>query len=302
MKSKSKVLIAIVTYNGEKYIKKCLDSIISKQHEIEIFIFDNSSKDTTLDILENYKHLTTKYSTENYGFGKANNFMMQYASRNKFDFIYLLNQDTYFLEGSLDTLVNFAIQNPAFAIYSPIHLSSDEKTMDLSFQKYIETESKESHDPRITEKKFINAAAWLIPIRTLNSIGGFSPLFFHYGEDRDYAYRLIAKGGSFIIVNTSHIVHDRESNNNEKTSIKARKKIVARAKINLLRHAGNINDRLSIALLKVVFYGMGEAKKSLTKGELNLALGHMKNILSTYLEIPYIVTHRKKATKENAFL
>ncbi len=37
---------------------------------------------------------------------------------------------------------------------------------------------------------FISAAAWLLPINTLKMIGGFDPIFFHYGEDENYCQRI----------------------------------------------------------------------------------------------------------------
>ena len=304
MKIRPKVLIAIVTYNGEKYIKKCIDSISSKNYDLLIYVFDNNSSDKTLEILGKYSNLKVELSHENYGFGKANNVMIKYALENKFDFIYLLNQDTYFLKNSLDNLLAFAIQNSKFAIYSPIHLSRDEEKMDIPFQRYIENETIESSKNSLSHKKFINAAAWLIPIHVLEVVGGFSPLFFHYGEDRDYAYRLIAKGGYFIVAEESLIVHDREIKFIDESQATSRDKIkyMNRANINLIRYAGNINDNLITALLKVTFYGMGEAKKQLVKKQYKLSLGHIKSIFLTFFKITQILSHRKSAKKKNAFL
>lgn len=37
---------------------------------------------------------------------------------------------------------------------------------------------------------FVNAALWLIPCRVLRRVGGFSSLFYHYGEDVDFVHRL----------------------------------------------------------------------------------------------------------------
>lgn len=54
-KSTPLVSIAMATYNGEKYIKQQLDSIVQQTHKnLEIVIVDDSSTDSTYDILQGY--------------------------------------------------------------------------------------------------------------------------------------------------------------------------------------------------------------------------------------------------------
>lgn len=50
------VSICIPTYNGEKYLKECLDTILSQSYtNIEIIMIDDCSKDKTCEIIEEYK-------------------------------------------------------------------------------------------------------------------------------------------------------------------------------------------------------------------------------------------------------
>ena len=50
-----KVSIIVPTYNGEKYIRTCLDSLINQTlKEIEIICVNDSSPDNSLDVLEKY--------------------------------------------------------------------------------------------------------------------------------------------------------------------------------------------------------------------------------------------------------
>jgi len=51
------VSVALPTYNGQAYIKDQLDSIINQSHQPdEIVVFDDCSTDSTVDILQEYKH------------------------------------------------------------------------------------------------------------------------------------------------------------------------------------------------------------------------------------------------------
>lgn len=54
---KSNVLIIIVTYNGEKWIRNCLDSIMNSNYLADIFIVDNASIDNTVAILDLYEEI-----------------------------------------------------------------------------------------------------------------------------------------------------------------------------------------------------------------------------------------------------
>lgn len=69
-----KVAVVLSTYNGEKYIKNQLDSILNQTYKnIEIYVRDDGSKDNTVEILKEYeKRGNIKlYPKENVGFIKS---------------------------------------------------------------------------------------------------------------------------------------------------------------------------------------------------------------------------------------
>ena len=56
-----KASVIIANYNGEKYIKKCLDYLKNQTtKDFEIIIFDDSSTDNSLKIIENYNKIKIK--------------------------------------------------------------------------------------------------------------------------------------------------------------------------------------------------------------------------------------------------
>lgn len=74
----TKVSVIVPVYNGEKYIKSCLDSILKQTlKEIEIIIINDGSTDSTQEILENYQNQYNDkikiIKKENEGQGKARN-------------------------------------------------------------------------------------------------------------------------------------------------------------------------------------------------------------------------------------
>lgn len=50
------VTVVVPVYNGEKYIARCLDSIISQSYKnIQIFVIDDASSDKSIDIIKRYQ-------------------------------------------------------------------------------------------------------------------------------------------------------------------------------------------------------------------------------------------------------
>ena len=56
-----KLSIYIPVYNGEKYIEKCLDSVIKQSYrDIEIYVYNDGSQDNSLSICQQYSEKDTR--------------------------------------------------------------------------------------------------------------------------------------------------------------------------------------------------------------------------------------------------
>lgn len=78
------VNVLISTYNGEKYIREQIDSILNQSYKkIAIYVRDDGSTDGTLKILEQYesKHQITLFHGENMGFGKSFLWLLKYTEQ-----------------------------------------------------------------------------------------------------------------------------------------------------------------------------------------------------------------------------
>ena len=95
------ISVCIATYNGEKYIKEQLDSIIPQLgHEDEIVISDDGSSDSTLDIINSINDERIRITVNQGKHGVNSNFNNALLHA-KGDFIFLADQDDIWLSGKV---------------------------------------------------------------------------------------------------------------------------------------------------------------------------------------------------------
>jgi GT2 family glycosyltransferase len=215
-----KIVAIIVTYNGIKWIEKCFQSLQNSLLPISIIVIDNGSTDGTLEsIKNNFPNIQLIQSEKNLGFGMANNIGIKKSYEAGADYVFLINQDVWIQEDTIQKLVLISNENPEFGIISPIHLNGNGDALDNGFSNYIVPKKCEAiySDAFLNKIKdqvypldFVNAAAWLISRECIEKVGGFSPSFFHYGEDDNYCQRILYHNLKIGIYPNAIIFHDRD--------------------------------------------------------------------------------------------
>lgn len=198
-KLEMKIAVIIVSYNFERWIDRCLGSLRASSVQADVIVVDNCSIDNTTSIIEHdYPEVTLIKNQKNLGFGQANNIGMGVAQERGCDAVLLLNEDAWIDEDVIGTLCDLSRRFPQYGILSPVHLTGDRQYLDQGFAAYAKLNKETSlqdylaikANTEIVELPFVNAAFWFIPIEALNKVGGFSPMFFMYGEDKDWVNRL----------------------------------------------------------------------------------------------------------------
>jgi len=215
------VITIIVTYNGLKWIDGCLQSVKGSIYPSRIHIIDNGSTDGTIAFIrEHYPEVQLTVSGRNLGFGQANNIGMKQALDEGADYVFLLNQDAFVEPDTIGSLIGVHAGDPSLGIISPLHLNGKGNGMDANFLEYFlrsdvngwaEAILLDKDRQSLIRTDFVNAAAWLITADCLKRTGGFDPIFFHYGEDDNYAQRVRYWGFDIAVLTGARIRHDRES-------------------------------------------------------------------------------------------
>ena len=102
-----KVQVLLSTYNGEKYVREQLDSILEQQVEVDLLIRDDGSRDATPEILREYEKTYANIHViygENIGVIQSFFALMNAADR-KCSYIALADQDDVWLPEKLSRAV-----------------------------------------------------------------------------------------------------------------------------------------------------------------------------------------------------
>lgn len=213
-----KILVVIVSYNFERWIDRCLGSLRLSELRPDVVVIDNASQDQTVRIVENrYPEVRLVKNKKNLGFGRANNIGIRLAIEENYEAVFLLNQDAWIDKNVLGTLAQLSKTHPQYGILSPTHLTGSGCKLECGFAAYAglgENITKElftpPYDMKLIPISFVNAAFWWIPVLVLKKVGGFSSLFYHYGEDVDFVNRLHYHKYLVGYAPTVFACHDRE--------------------------------------------------------------------------------------------
>lgn len=224
----TQVCAAVVTYNSERYIRRCLEGILEQEGvSLEIVVVDNASSDGTRAILRRFKNrIRTIYNDRNLGFAEAQNQAIRASSA---DWVLTLNPDVLLLPHFIRKLWETGQSDPSAGSvcgkllsigpgFQPMQTQLVDST-GIFFTPEMRHFDRGWHEPDRAEFDSIeyvfgaSAAAALYRREMIEdvSIGGnfFDPDFFCYREDADVAWRAVLQGWHCIYAPSAVSYHVR---------------------------------------------------------------------------------------------
>lgn len=103
-----RVAILMSSYNGEKYISKQIDSILSQKgnFQMDIIVRDDGSKDDTIHILEEYERNNRITLLKGENLGPAKSFMQLVLQTSGYDFYAFADQDDFWYPAKIEKGIN----------------------------------------------------------------------------------------------------------------------------------------------------------------------------------------------------
>lgn len=300
------IFTVIVTWNGMKWLKECMDSIRRSTVPVKTIVIDNGSTDDTCDFISrNYPEVILCRAGKNLGFGQANNVGIRYAYDNGADYVYLLNQDAYIYPDMFERLLAVA-EDPSHSnlgILSPLHVHGSRAKLDAQFKGYLRAigtdfiEDKSVGQPKdVYCVECVPAAGWFIPRSTIEKIGGFDPIFFHYGEDHHYAYRINYHGLKVGVVPSAMMVHDREDFGNATMAKKGA--VLRNLETEVYLNINNSLGRQLYMFFNKYFFFVVYSGKEIARGNGRLVLQQIAAIGKSIVRIPKYCKNRKANKKQ----
>lgn len=204
--------IIIVTYNSEKYIRRCLESIKKQDFPHEIIVVDNDSKDKTVDIVKKYPEVRLIETHANLGYGVGNNFGTQYATG---EYLVFLNPDTIVEDNWLSELI-MPLENGRRIITTPKILTYDGKKINtcgivIHFTGIALTRGYQMKPSDFNIEEQVggfSGCCFAIKKKDFKELGPFDNNFFLYFDDVEMSLRAQLKKFLILYVPRSVVRHD----------------------------------------------------------------------------------------------
>ena len=194
-----KVSVIVPIYNVEKYLEKCINSLLSQTLEdIQIILVNDGSKDNSGNIAREYeknnKNRIIYVEKENGGLSDARNYGLKYATG---DFIAFLDSDDYIEKNAYEEMYNKAIEENADYV---------ECDFIWEFPNKIRVDKQYPYKNKKEMLSFVRVVAWnkLIKRQLITDNNLEFPKGLRY-EDVEFTYKLIPFVNKFAYVDKPFI-------------------------------------------------------------------------------------------------
>ncbi|KKR72891.1 MAG: hypothetical protein UU81_C0043G0002 [Microgenomates group bacterium GW2011_GWC1_41_8] len=212
------VSVIIVNWNGEHFLKDCLDSLFENTYKnIEVLFVDNASTDGSVSFVKKYyPSIQIIQNRENLGYAEGHE---EAIHRSKGSLVMLLSTDTIMSSRVTETLVHAINRKKTIGVVMPklLIMKPGKKLIDSIGAYILPTgmtyhigREKNADDPRYNkpmEVYTIKGACALFRRSVLNKTGLFDKDYFAYFEETDLCHRIWLAGYRVMYDPSSYVYH-----------------------------------------------------------------------------------------------
>jgi len=240
--------VIIITWNSQKDVKKCLDSVIEAVSDFssEIIVTDNGSTDETVSIVQSYnEQIKLICLKKNKGVAFARNIGLKAA---KGEYIWILDVDTVVNKDAITGMINYLTNHSECGLCA-CRLQSETGEIQDSCRKFPLLKNKfrnliigktgktfitknlydkinkqneaqfyrnELQLKKPFEAEYVIGACQLFKKSILDEIGYLDQKIFYGPEDADFCLRIEKKGYKIICLPEFYIIHHYNRISNRK--------------------------------------------------------------------------------------
>lgn len=158
MKNKPLVSVIMPVYNGEKYLREAIKSILNQTYKnFELLIIDDGSKDKSIEIIEEYKKKDKRIrffkNKKNRGTFKNYNYLIKNFAKGKY--IAIQEQDDVSLKNRLQSQVVFLENNPDIILVGS-HINIINSRGEIIGKRFYPLNNKEIKKQVLLKSPFAN--------------------------------------------------------------------------------------------------------------------------------------------------
>ena len=202
-----KVSVILPNYNGEKYLKQAIQSVLNQSfRDFELIIVDDASSDASRDIIKGFddERIITHFSEKNRHVVFTFNTGMKLATG---EYIARIDSDDIWEPDKLEKQVAFMEQNPEYGVcFSRVHIIDEHS--EIADDKYEDIYNLFNATDNMSQKQWVlyffyvgnclcNSSS-LIRKSALETVGAFYNMAFMPGEDFELWGRLAVKYPIYI--------------------------------------------------------------------------------------------------------
>ncbi len=217
-----KIIVAILNYNGKKWLKKFLPTVVSKSKEAEIVVIDNASTDDSVVFLKKFfPSIKLVINKENYGFAGGYNEGLKNLNA---DYFILLNSDVEVTDNWIMPVINKLEHDENIVAAQPKVLAYNNKSnfehagaaggmMDKYGYPFCRgrifnhTEEDNGQFGDSTEIFWATGACLFIRANAFKALDGFDADYFAHMEEIDLCWRIKNTGKKIIYIPDSTVYH-----------------------------------------------------------------------------------------------
>lgn len=186
---KNLVSIILVNWNGEKWLKRCLDSLAKQTYKnTEIIFVDNASSDNSVAyIKKHFPKIKIVQNNKNLGFPTANNIGVQNSSG---EYLLMINVDTWVKKDFIANLYHYYKAND-YTIIAPQERYYDGKS-EVNKTPTIDPTGSPAYffEPNRSDKLLFMSTGYFCTKENYKKTLGFDSDYFAYYEDVDWFWRM----------------------------------------------------------------------------------------------------------------
>ncbi len=216
IKVKNRVAIIIVNYNGLQDTIECVKSVSATENvNYKIIIIDNASDNNEgKQLCELFPDAKVIINDKNIGFAGGNNIGIDYAMKNDYDYVLLLNNDTVIDNKMIYNLLEYAnsitITVPKMYYYydkTKIWYGGGIINKITGNAKHLKFNQMDDGKGNIKHCNFATGCCMLIHRDIIRQIGKLSEDYFMYCEDTEYSLRALINNKSVMYVPEAKLWH-----------------------------------------------------------------------------------------------